>query len=128
MKKSDGFTLIEMLVVVGIIALMAGGMMPSVSSYFQVSLNAATPDLATTVKQAYNSSVISGKVYRLTYNIKDNTFWVEYGPPNLVLDTKESKEKEERRKKFSKSTEPPPSPFKMDSTVTKKKMPLPRGV
>jgi type II secretion system protein H len=127
MKNNKGFTLIEMLVVVGIIALMAAVMMPTISSYFQVSLNSATRDLATTIKEAYNSSVVTGKVYRLVYDLKENTYWVEFGPAEVLLDTKESKEKEERRKKFSKSVTKKPE-FKMDTTISRKKAILPRGV
>jgi len=134
MKKSDGFTLIEMLVVVGIVALMAGVMMPTISSYFQVTINSATRDLATVIKEAYNSAVITGKIYRLVYDIKENTYWVESGPAQYLLHTKESKEKEERRKKFSFSKtsqdlqENKESQFKIDTTITRKKANLPRGV
>lgn len=128
-KKQDGFTLIEMLVVVCIIVLISAMAMPSVSSYFQLSLNSATRDLATTIKEAYNSAVITGKVHRLVYNFKENSFWVESGPPTALMDTKESLEKEEMRKKFARSSDAQPkSEFSMEKSVTRKKMKLPRGV
>src|SRR4051812_11821763 len=79
-RNQAGFTLIEMMVVIGIIVLMSVIAMPSVSSYFQLSLNSATRDIATTVKEAYNSAVITGKVFRLVYDMKDQSFWVENGP------------------------------------------------
>src|SRR4051812_45884040 len=104
MSGAEGFTLIEMMVVVCIIVLISSMAMPSVSSYFQLSLNSATRDLATTIKEAYNSTVVSGKVHRLVYSFKDNNFWVESGPANSLLDTKESRDKEEMKKKFARSS------------------------
>jgi prepilin-type N-terminal cleavage/methylation domain-containing protein len=124
-----GFSLIEVLVVMAIVALISIMAMPSISSYFQVSLNSATRDIASTVKEAYNSAVVRGNVYRLVYDIGKAQYWVESGPPNVLLDTKESLEKEERRKRFARLSEaPPPSAFNLDKGVTRKKLSLPRGV
>lgn len=127
---TTGFTLIEMLVVLGIIVLISAIAMPTVSSYFQLSLNAATRDIATTVKEAYNSTVITGRVHRLVYDFKEKSFWVESGPANALLDTKESKEKSERKKKFGArlTTEAPASEFNLEKTITRKKLKLPQGV
>lgn len=130
-EDSRGFTLIEMLVVLGIIILISLVAMPTVSSYFQVSLNSATRDLATNTKEAYNSTLISGRVHRIVYDLKDNSFWVESGPSDVLLDTKETKEKEEKRKRFmrsSKEAEKPSSQFNMEKAITRKKINLPRGV
>lgn len=131
MKSERGFSLIEMLVVIALIALITVFAMPSVSSYFQVSLSTASREMAAVVKEAYNSAVITGKVHRLVYDMKTNEYWVESGPPTVLLDTKETKEKEERRLKFSTKigeAAAPPSPFKIEKSVTRKKTPLPRGV
>src|SRR4051794_36439642 len=94
-----------MMVVVGIIMLITAMAMPSISGYFQLSLSSATRDLATTIKEAYNSTVVTGRVHRIAYDLTNNSYWVESGPPDALLDTKESKEKEERRKRFSGSAE-----------------------
>ncbi len=132
--NSKGFTLIEMMVVIGIIVLISVVSMPTISSYFQLSLNSATRDLATTIKEAYNSTVIGGTVYRLVYDIKDRSFWVEIGSSNVLLDTKESKEKEDKRRKFSSSIKngkdaaTAQDGFSLDRIITRKKLHLPQGV
>jgi prepilin-type N-terminal cleavage/methylation domain-containing protein len=76
MKKPQitGFTLIELLVVVALIALISAMVMPSVSSYFQVSLNSATRDISSVVKESYNSTVLTGRVYRVVFFFKKAEF------------------------------------------------------
>lgn len=73
-SREDGFTLIELLVVLAIIVLISIMVIPNVSSYFQLSLNSATRDLASSIKEAYNSAVLTGKVHRMVYDLKNNTF------------------------------------------------------
>ncbi len=126
---APGFTLIELMVVVAIIGLVSAVVMPGIGGYFQLTLNSATRELATTIKETYNSTIISGKVNRLVYDFKEGKYWVESGPANALLETKESKEKEERRKRFAKpSDKPPASEFSMNTRVTRKKASLPTGV
>jgi prepilin-type N-terminal cleavage/methylation domain-containing protein len=130
-SSSRGFTLIELLVVVALIALISAMVMPSVSSYFQVSLNSATRDISSIVKESYNSTVLTGRVYRVVYDFKKAQYWSESGPPNVLLDTEASKKKAEDRARHSRPDEAAQdssSSFSMDKTITRKKMDLPRGV
>ena len=127
--KSSGFTLIELLVVVAIIVLISMVAMPTVSSYFQLSLNSATREMATLIKEAYNSANITGNVHRMAYDLKENTYWVEMGPRDALLDTKESTEKENRHKRlFSLGETKKDSGFSQEKTISRKKSSLPRGV
>jgi prepilin-type N-terminal cleavage/methylation domain-containing protein len=71
-SPASGFTLLELLVVVGLIALISALALPSLSSYFQVSLNSATRELASTFKEAYNSTVVTARVHRVAYDLKSN--------------------------------------------------------
>jgi prepilin-type N-terminal cleavage/methylation domain-containing protein len=131
MRDSRGFTLIEMLIVVLLIVLISALVIPGVSNYFQVSMNSAVRDIASAVKEASNSTMLTGRVYRIVYDLKKNEYWAESGPPNVVLDTQASKEKAERRKRFSRPADEntaPSSDFSIDKTITRKKVSLPRGV
>jgi hypothetical protein len=85
--------------------------------------------MATTVKEAYNSTVVTGKIHRIAYDLKKNQYWVEVGPTTILLDTAASREKEEQKKRFSTFlSKPPASPFTLAKTITSKKQNLPNGV
>lgn len=126
---TKGFTLIEVLIVVALIALISAIALPGISSYYQVSINSATRELASAVKEAYHSTVVTGRVHRIAYDLAKNEYWVESGPDTVLLDTKETQERDSRRKRFSFSTEKEkPSPFQMEKSITRKKQSLPIGV
>jgi general secretion pathway protein H len=127
--EPSGFTLVELLVVIALIALIGGFALPSVTSAFRLSLNSATREIASIVKETYNSAAMTGKVHRMVFDIKENQYWVEVGPSNVLLHTTESKEREERMNRFSRPDDRPKAPsFALASGVTRKKKSLPRGV
>ena len=123
-----GFTLIEIIVVVALIALITVIALPNISAVFKVSLKSSAREVANLTKEAYNAAVITGRVHRVVYDLGEQQYWVESGPAGLMLDTVESKEAEERRKKFKQEDEKHTSPFGIDKTISRKKRTLPRGV
>jgi type II secretion system protein H len=131
--KSSGFTLIELMVVVAIIALVSGLVMPSINSMFKVSLNSTARNLANTIKETYNSTVVTGNVHRIVYDFKAKQFWVEVGPSTALLESKESKERDAKRRSIIKEkdkdkNEDKNGGFLLARSVTRKKQNLPAGV
>ena len=80
-QGEEGFSLIELLVVVALMALIGTMAIPSISNVFKISLGSTTRDLATTIRYAYNAAMMTKKVHRLVYDLKANRYWVEVGPP-----------------------------------------------
>lgn len=129
MRRNHGFTLIELLIVIAIIGSMGLLVVPKMSSVFKVSINNASREIASVARESFNSSILTGQVYRLVFDLKENQYWVEFGPSTTLLDTQDTKEREERRKKFADPNEKaPPSEFALAQAVTRKKQTLPRGV
>lgn len=127
--KPHGFSLLEMLVVLGLMALMAAFVVPSVSSYFSLSLNSATRDLASVIKETFNSAVVSGRVHRVVYDLNSGQYWAEVGPKDVLLDTKESTEISDRRRRFGiQAKADRTSSFQQETTISRKKKSLPTGV
>lgn len=128
--KQSGFSLIELLVVIALIALITMLALPGISSYFQLSLSSASRDIASIIKEAYNATIITGRVHRVVFNLDEGQYWVEAGPANLLLDTRESRMKEERRKKLSTAIgtdAEQKSSFQIETSITRNKVSLPTG-
>ncbi len=130
-----GLTLIELVIVISLIALIFSIAIPSLNSVFKVSMNAATREMATVIKQAYNSAMVTRKVHRIAFDLKEGKYWVESGPATLLLDTAESKEREERRRRFQIRSEEEEqaaaasqSAFSQEKAVSRGKSSLPNGV
>lgn len=131
-ETENGFSLIELLVVVALMALIGAMAVPSISSVFKLSLGSTTRDIATTVRYAYNAAMMTKKVHRLVFDLKKHQYWVEVGPQNLLMDTEETKARRERARRFGskrdEDQEAATSEFSLASYVTRKKTDLPRGV
>ncbi len=127
---AEGFTLVEIIVVIALMALLTVFTLPQIASVFKVSLRAASREVASIAKEAYNAAVMTGRVHRIVYDLEKDEYWVESGPSDLLLDTEESLALEEKRRKFGKTLEEekPSNPFGMDKSITRKKAALPRGV
>src|SRR5687768_6203670 len=113
--KEGGFTLVEMMIVVVLITLISVLALPSVSSVFRLSLNASTREMASLVREAYNSAVITKRVHRMAYDLKEGQFWVESGPEGVLLDSTASRELKDRR--GGTVTEDDPKSFAIDKTI-----------
>lgn len=135
-KSEQGFSLVELMVVVALMALIGTMAIPSVSNVFKISLGSTTRDIATTVRYTYNAAMMTKKVHRLVYDLKTHQYWVEVGPQNMLMDTEETRAKAERASKFAskldeealKKKKAAESGFTLATYVTRKKNDLPRGV
>jgi hypothetical protein len=82
--------------------------------------------MASIIKEAYNSAVITGKVHRVVYDIDKKEYWVESGPKTFLLESEKSrKEKEKLGRKKEKNND---SPFTQEKRITRRKQSLPLGV
>jgi prepilin-type N-terminal cleavage/methylation domain-containing protein len=72
-----GFTLLEILLVVALIAIMAVVLVPRVSSVFRVGVQSSVRRFAAMVKYTYDQSVMTGKVHRIHIDLDKQTWVVE---------------------------------------------------
>lgn len=132
-KNSDGFSLVELLIVVALIGLIGILVVPGIGNVFKVSMNSATREIAGKVKETYNATMMSKKVHRIVFDLKEQVFWVETGPANLLMETEESREKAKRAEKLGsikaeEELQKKESLFSQAKLITRKKISLPRGV
>lgn len=126
-----GFTLLEILVVIGLIALVMAAAIPSLGVGLKVNINTSARELATTIRSVYDEAALTGTVYRLAIDVEKGEYWAEVGTKDFLLLSAE-KELEEKKRESQRTEEEKKkrkkSPFSLASRVTKNKKKLPRGV
>lgn len=133
-SKPNGFTLIEVIIVVAILGMIAVMVLPRVSNIFKVSLSSSSREIASASKQAYNAAVMTKRIYRLAIDLGKQQYWIEGGPTQLSLDTVTTRERQERARKFmdsdelKKLEEEETTRWQLAKTITRKKQSLATGV
>ena len=132
-KNAAGFSLIELMIVIGILGLVGLIAIPSISNTFRFSVQSTGREIATLIKDAGNSAQITGKVHRVVYDLKNQQYWVESTPETTLLKSDESMEMEKKKSKgfFSKDDEEEKKKnggFRQENLLTKKKRTLAVGV
>jgi len=135
LKNRSGFSLIELLIVIGILGLVGLIAIPSISNTFRFSVQSTGREIATLIKDAVNSAQITGRVHRIAYDLKNQQYWVESTSELTLLKSDETlkKEKERSRGYFSlKEAEEEGKKntggFRQENLLTKKKKTLAVGV
>ncbi|RYZ63854.1 MAG: prepilin-type N-terminal cleavage/methylation domain-containing protein, partial [Proteobacteria bacterium] len=129
-----GFTLIELLVVIALLGLVGVMALPNINGVFKISLSSSVRELSSTIKETYNTTMMTKKVHRLVIDIKTNQFWVEMGPTQFLMDTDDSKRREERLhrgmsfKERDEAEKKKGDAFVMIKGINKGKRSFPRGV
>lgn len=73
-SSSAGFTLIELSIVLLLIAIFSALVVPMITGIGENGLDASARRLAGTVKYLYNESALTGRPYRLVFNLEESTF------------------------------------------------------
>lgn len=76
MRRRAGFTLVELMIVMTILAIMALGVAPVFRTSFSLArADHAARDLFAEIKAAGESAVTAGVEYRVYFDTKNNTYW-----------------------------------------------------
>lgn len=76
-RGARGFTLIELGVVIGILALVAMVVVPSIEAAFGVRTREEAARVAGSIRAMYGESVLSGNTCRLVFDLDEHRYWPE---------------------------------------------------
>ncbi len=83
--RRRGMTLIEIMVVVGVFALMASMVVVGFGTTRSAELNRAVTDLANTMRFAFDKSRVTGRYYRLLIDLDENRFSLQVADEAMYL-------------------------------------------
>jgi prepilin-type N-terminal cleavage/methylation domain-containing protein len=118
----SGFTLVEVLLVLAIIAMVMSIGLPAISRVTMHRLNSTTRQFVGLIRTVRNDAILLNQTHRLAINLDKNTYWVE----NQTKDGLLSEVPEVT--KSSKKGEPPPSNFSISPKYSKEPKNMPGGV
>lgn len=127
MRNSRGFTLIELIVVVAVMAVITMAVVTGVGNVRGASVQSETGKIAVAVRYLYNLTVLSGKVHRLAFDLDKRMYWGEEqtsdDPCQQFLlpgegDDEEARKARKKPKKTGKGGKLAEEPAKMDAGFT----------
>ena len=129
-RHDQGFTLIEVLVVIGIIGLVMSLAIPGIGLVMKANINNSSRELATVIRAAHDESILKGAVYRVAFDLDRSQYWVEIGDRDFLMRTTDQAETERKlnEKRNDEDKTKHQDPFQLAQLVTKKKKTLALGV
>src|SRR5262245_21332383 len=131
-RRQRGMTLIEIMIVLLIIGLLAGGAVLSYRAVGRAQVRGAASKLAAGIRYLYDRAVVTGKYYRLTIDLEKGSYYAEVSDERFYVNAekekapgrgkafdadaetkerdKEEKERRDRNQGLAAQLQPPPEP------------------
>lgn len=130
MFNEEGFTLLEVLVTISLIAIISAIVIPDIGQIFRESLEAYARKSSNLFREARDHALLTSRVVRVRFDLDEQKYWVEEADGYFLLPTKKSLE--ERERKLERLSEEEKSefsdPFRMVDSITRRKTPVPDGI
>ena len=75
-----GFSLLEVLVVLGIIAALSAAILPNLGLTQNSQVSLALRDVTNTIRATYDNAILTGRTHRLVLHLEKSEYWAEAAP------------------------------------------------
>ncbi|HEX3698490.1 MAG TPA: prepilin-type N-terminal cleavage/methylation domain-containing protein [Polyangia bacterium] len=104
-RIESGFTLIEMMVVLAIIALMMASAVLGFRSLAKSDLRSATAHLSGAVRFLFDRASVTGKYHRLVLDLNEGRYWAEVSDDKFYIPHEAETEREQRKREEDEATQ-----------------------
>jgi prepilin-type N-terminal cleavage/methylation domain-containing protein len=87
--NNPGFTLIEVMLVIALLAYLTTAVMPDITSIFRVGVKSSVRRYTSLVRFAYDEAMLTGKVHRIVINLDNQTWKLERAQDGMLPIDKE---------------------------------------
>ncbi len=126
LADSAGFSLIEILIVIALVALITAVGIPSINNAFRTSKESFARKMAITLREARDRAMLTDKLVRLRIDLDNQEYWLEEAPSNYMLPTQPERGLSEREREEKKKKEE--GTFRLLKEITSAKVKLPTGL
>jgi len=124
MNKATGFSLIEVLVALAIIALISAIAIPSFTYVFRTSTESFSRQMANLLRESRDRALLKDVIIRIQYNLDEQKYWVEEAPSSVLLPPALSEKEQREKEKEEKNNDG----FRLVREITKDKKEVPSGL
>ncbi|MGZ6290536.1 MAG: pilus assembly FimT family protein, partial [Bdellovibrionota bacterium] len=125
-KYDSGFTLIEILIVIGLIALVSAIAIPSLTNVFRSSAESYARQTALLLREARDRALLTDKLIRLRIDLDKQEFWLEEANSNYLLP--KTSDRLSDRKSDEEKAKQEGEAFRMIKELTKEKRVIPKSL
>lgn len=124
--RSEGFSLIEILIVIALIALITAVAIPSFTAIFRTSTESFVRQMASMLRETRDRAFLTDKLIRLRLDLEKQQYWVEEAPSSYMLPKPPERPLSEREREEAEKEES--GAFRLVKEITSDKRDIPKGV
>ncbi|MGE3262806.1 MAG: Tfp pilus assembly protein FimT/FimU [Bacteriovoracia bacterium] len=125
-NRSAGFTLIEILIVMGLVALVTSVFIPTLNNVFRTSADGFARQTALLLREARDRALLTNKLIRLRVDLDKQELWLEEANANYMLP--KVSERLSDRKSDEEKAKAEGDTFRLIKELTKEKRQVPKGI